>query len=225
MNSITRQSMPMAAMRGTSVGVSATSAPATHLPSNRPSAPAASATSTLSVRTKRMIRAWRRPEGGAERDLTAAPRRAREEQVGHVRTGDQQHQRDRAHQDPERASHAGSDVELAERREGHPAVLLGHLIRIRRPERLGERCDVGLRLLARHALAEPGDRRPVLRDVIRVHGHCEWDDHLHRFVLVRKRERLREHADDRDGLAVQANRAAHHVGSAPEAVSATSRVR
>ena len=93
MNSITRQSMPTAAIRGTSVGVSATST------LGNPSAQQ-QAESAGGERHEHALREDQtddprpgRPERGAERDLTAAPRRAGEEQVGDVRTGDQQHQR------------------------------------------------------------------------------------------------------------------------------------
>jgi hypothetical protein len=65
---------------------------------------------------------------------TLTPGRTRKEQIGHVDTGNQQHEYDRAHQDPERSSDSTIDVEVAKRGERRSAICVGHLVRVHGPE-------------------------------------------------------------------------------------------
>ena len=87
-------------------GSSACSARTPQTASPSPSAPPASASTTLSVSSCRTSR--RREAPSAARIATSRSRvaTARQHQVGHVGAGDQQHQPDRAHE--ERAARAGS---------------------------------------------------------------------------------------------------------------------
>ena len=95
---------------------------------------------------------------GADRELAAAPGGAHDQQVRHVRAGDQQDERDRAHQRQNRRPHVADqivehrhDVEIEARRLLDRKLLaqIG-----------GDAIDVRLRLLD----VTPGFRRPITRN-------------------------------------------------------------
>jgi hypothetical protein len=82
----------------------------------------------------------RRAERRADRQLAAARDAAGEQQVRDVRAGDEQHERDRALQDEQRAT-AAVDGELVQRPDEHAALQPALFV-----ERGGDRLEIGPRL-------------------------------------------------------------------------------
>ena len=97
-----------------------------------------------------------RAERTPHRDFSRPRRRAREQQAGDVRAGEQQHESDAAHQ--HRAEH---DDLSAERRRDPRRRRHEHGARIGRP---AQRAQVGVRILARQARSQRGELRLRLLD-------------------------------------------------------------
>ena len=110
--------------RGRFAGASVSMASVSAAPSSRPSTPPASAMSRLSASSWRTSRARDAPEGCAQRHLTLTAGGACEEQVGDVRARDEEHERDRSHQEAQ----VGTDkvhCRLVERLEPRRPVRVG----------------------------------------------------------------------------------------------------
>jgi hypothetical protein len=154
-----------------------------------------------------------RADRHADADLRGPTRRAREQQVGHVGTRDEQHERDRAHQRPEH--------ELCLRREDHRHQRFRHgrqiLVRVGvRPRQLG--ADTGqfrARLFVRHAVTDSSEREVVPRlPRLLTERRRELRRREPDLLLLGEPEALRHDADDGRRHAVQANRRAEHAGIA-----------
>ncbi len=148
-------------------------------------------------------------EGGAHRDLAPALGRAREQQVGDVGAGDQQHEGDGAKNREERRPAGAADEAGLERLEPQAGHVLGlglvggdHLIRDRPQLGAGLRCGRAVAQTAEDAQHARGPG-PL------PFGGNERCPDLRRFG-----ERLTagHHADDRGRPAVDAKRAAEHAG-------------
>ena len=103
-------------------------------------------------------------QGGPYREFLLAPFGPYEQQVGDVRTGDEQHQADGRHQDPENLAHIADDIVL-ERPDARSEVrFLEHLHadagsgRELLHEQRQHARDVGVGLRERHPGLKPGDR-------------------------------------------------------------------
>ena len=159
-------------------------------------------------------------ERRAHREIALAARHPRQQQVRHVRAGDEQHEADRAHQDGERRSNAAGQLVL-QRHERH-----------RRRRILGWKLAAQLRLHGVDVCARGFERRPgpdpaeglqmlagATREVQRT-VVTDKRPHVRALVEVLRDERLerrRHDADDGEGLIVHADDAADdsRVGAEP----------
>ena len=110
------------------------------------------------------------PAAGAERradaDLALARARAREEQIGDVRAGDEQHDRDRAEQHQHPRLGARADEVIAQRPHACATVLVP--VGMGRLERRSDLVHLRLRLLERDARLQSRDALQVDAQVVRV---------------------------------------------------------
>ncbi len=156
------------------------------------------------------------PEGRAHRELPLPRHAASQQEVGDVRTGEQQHDRDRDDNDERRrprqlvVHRAHLDQLRAER-----AVRLGMLGR----EPAHDGVDVGLGFRVRDSLAETRDDRGVRRSAIGEHRrrlHLERRPQVPFEVENRVFEGSRHDADDRVRPAIELHHASHRRGIAAE---------
>ncbi len=170
----------------------------------------------------------RRAESRAHPELAGAIAGAREEQIGEVRAGDQQHERHRRGQHLERGPHArrhvvdersGADVDrtaLAEDQVGHRTL-----------DGAGAGAALGFRLREGHARLQARERLRVVDDGRagrRLDGQRRIQADRLAVVtqpdfLVGKGEARRRHADDVVMNAIDDDRPADHSGVAPEPVA------
>ncbi len=140
-------------------------------------------------------------EGGAQRELLLARRGAREEQVGHVGAGDEEHEADGTQEDEQGPSHvADHEIVEADRREGQRRVRLGKGRLQSTPDAL----QIGEDLRQRHARAGAADHGQVLVAARRCGRGVEGRAVLERRVHVSRRGEVsppREHTDDRVRIA------------------------
>ena len=149
----------------------------------------------------------RRADRDTDGDLARAIGRARQKQVGHVRAGDEQHERDGAHERPEKNPYLVADDLLGERRHHCRDSLVG--VGKLTGQGLGDAGHLAARLLDRHAVGEaavghqqtPGASGARLR-----RGPLRQRQPDVR--VERKLHPRRHHADDRGRLRVHANRPA-----------------
>ena len=100
-----------------------------------------------------------RQRAGAERqtdrELTLARRRSREEQVGQVRAGDEEHQPDGAEEHERRRAYVPEQRRCPRRRRERPVLVLGEppLLGLRDPP--GDCRELGVGLLERRIRREP----------------------------------------------------------------------
>ena len=151
-----------------------------------------------------------RAERDADGDFARPVGRARQQQVGDVGAGDEQHERDRAHQRPEHRLDLRADDEVEERRDLRRDVLVAVLVLIRKLR--GDVLHLAAGLLERGAVGQaavdhegsPLARQPEYR---RPLGHRHPD-----LALERPFEAVGHHADDRGGNRVDADRFADDRG-------------
>ena len=138
---------------------------------------------------------------GADGHLLLAAHGPRQQQVGHVGAGDEQHQRDRAQQQEQRRPHVLHHLILERRHHGaHVAIRFGELLL----ECERDALQLGTRRLQRHVGSEARDRKdPRVPAAIlgqcrhpRAEGHVEVGG-LEQF------EARRQHADDGVRLVVE----------------------
>ena len=122
------------------------------MPRPRPTPPlmkASSRLSTINWRTMRHLVAPSATRTAISRDRM---RRARQQQVGDVRAGDEQHERDGAHQRPEHGADLRAEHALHERRRIRRHVLVGVLVLLRQLR--GDVGELAARLLERHPIGQ-----------------------------------------------------------------------
>ena len=158
-------------------------------------------------------RAQSRPDG----DLLAPPGGARQQQVGHVRAGDQQHQDHRPEQHQQRPADVAHHLILQAdyvHAEGAVALVL-------HPDAIGDDIDVRLRLLHRNTRLEPHQDVVVLvappLHRVRAQGQREKNVHrrhrpFRRHDLGVQQEAGLQHARHGERIAVQGNALADDVG-------------
>ncbi len=138
---------------------------------------------------------------GADGHLLLAAYSPRQQQVGHVGAGDEQHQRDRAQQEEQRRSHVLHHLILQRRHHGaHVAIRFRELLL----ECERDALQLGTRRLQRHVGTEARDRKDprvpaaILRQGRRprAEGHIEVGG-------LEQLEACRQHADDGVGLVVE----------------------
>ena len=161
-------------------------------------------------------------EGGAHRDFARSRRRAREQQVRDVDARDQQHEADRAEQDPERPliglRHRVQQRLHADRIAGDPRGKAAGDV-------LLDPIEVLLRLRDRHTVAQPGHGADVVRAALVVGVGLLRERERHpQLGVVRKVESRGHHAGDFIALAFQRDRAADDtwiaaVDATPHAVA------
>ena len=148
------------------------------------------------------------PPGGAEREANgnfARPmRRARQQQIGDVRAGDEQHERDGAHQRPENSFDLRAQDAIEE--GGHDGADVLVAVLILRRELVRDAFHLAARLLESRTV-----RQPTVCDELallpRPAKHRRPLRHRHPdLVLERPLESGRHDADDRRGDRVDANR-------------------
>ena len=148
-----------------------------------------------------------RAERGADGDFLGAHRRADQQQVGHVRAGDQDQDADGRHQRQEGGA-AVADHLLV---QGHDLRgLVGALPWILLPQALGDRLHLGLGLLLRHARLQSGDHAKEMTAAAGV-GRIDRDRRPELHLPRREIETWRHHSDDRRRSAVQRDRLAEDV--------------
>ena len=150
-----------------------------------------------------------RAESGADGDFAVADRGAGEQQVRDVRTGDQQHQRHRAHHHEHDQLRLIRQHPVADRADQHGPVAVH---RIRRRQAPGDAVDVRRHLVDRDAGLQAREQlhaAVVARGLLAVFGERHPET-----LLFRKGKFRRHHADDRVRAAVDADRAPHHAGIA-----------
>ena len=172
--------------------------------SRRPSTPPAVASTTLSTRNCGTTwRATRRAPTGPQ--LALPDRAAREQQVRDVRAGDEQHEADRAEQQPERRDRVRVEEVVLERLDA------------RAPARVRARDDRRRSAWPRDTMSAlacasvtPGFRRPRTSSQWKSWLSCSGVNASGRIQLALEsiRNAGRQHADDRVRLAVDANLAA-----------------
>ena len=146
-------------------------------------------------------------EGGAHGDLARPRGRSREQKVGHVRAGDEQHEADRAHDDEEHDLRGATDVSLRECLDTHCRQrLVG--IGIRGQKTPGDAVHLGLCFLAGRRVRQPSEdtkraRIPLVR--------LGWDGRRPHFGVVGESHADGHDADNRRRLSVDAHRRAEHV--------------
>ncbi len=144
-------------------------------------------------------------ERGPHGDLTGARRRPREQQVGDVRTAQEQHEPHHAQQEHRRRLQFASDDAGADRFDDDPASLVGFGILACEP--VGNHSQLGLGGFHRHARLQPRD------DLERACGAQLGDvGELRRerpdFGRARELDGVGDDPDHRVGLAVQPHEAA-----------------
>ncbi len=149
----------------------------------------------------------RRANRDADRNLARAVGRARQKQVGHVRAGDEQHERDGAHERPEKNPYLAADDLLGERRHhgGDPLVGVGKLS----GQGLGDTGHLAARLFDRHAVGEAAvghQQTPGASGARLSRGPLRQRQPDVR--VERKLHPRRHDTDDRGRLRVHANRPA-----------------
>ena len=182
------------------------------------SAPASRATTSASMICAR--KSCSRPAPMARRTASSRCRRsaADQEEVAHVGAGDEQHERHRPEQDPDRPRHPAHELLLQGAHDG--PVLPDQLGVAGRPaesfgQALRQRSQLPHQVGHRHAGPHPPDQRhpePVRRDVIRTddRGDPEGDP------VAREAEVGTHHADDRPLLPTDVVGPSDHGGVAAE---------
>ena len=159
-----------------------------------------------------MSRRTPRAEGAANRQLLLPRGRARQQQVGDVGAGDQQHETDGAEQNQQRARDIADDL-LVHRHQPHAEPCIGRILAF---EPRGDPIHVRLRGAARDARAQAADDRQPER-AARLHQlrepfrGCKWRPEL-RFLGVG--EAFRHDADHLVRHAVEHHRAPDDSGIA-----------
>ncbi len=147
----------------------------------------------------------RGPQRRAHRDLGVPPLRAREQQVGHIHGGDDQHDRDGRQQQPQRLAPLADHI-LAERVEEdevtHRVMLVFGIPRIR------NRLQLAPRLLQRDAGPQAAQRQQIVREPVGRRRLVEPERRPQLDRRVRKPEALGHDPDDRGGFTVDPDGAA-----------------
>ena len=153
-------------------------------------------------------------DGRANRQLSMARRAAREQQVGDVRAGDEQHEQHRAEQQPDAPLRAVAHEVVAELLDTHrPAFpALGTLLL----EAGAERRHARVRLVHGDVILQTGhhQQRRVVGLQLRLGEHQRHPD----LVLLMIGRALPQHADDGPRLVVHAHLASDDAGIAREPV-------
>ena len=138
--------------------------------------------------------AERRPDGY----LAPAPRRPRQQEVRHVRAGNEQHERDARHHEHEDERHFPRQKRVTQRAQpGDPAFIRARILRSEAP---GDRIELLARLRHRDAWLQPAKcEEPAEVPLILRDQRHERDPQP---LIVRKREPLRHDPHHRVGLAV-----------------------
>ena len=165
-------------------------------------------------------------ERGPHRHLLAPPDRARQQQVGDVRAGDQQHEADGRHQHDQRSPHVADHL-LAQRHDAEREAAVRRIdVRMTGAKARRQRGHLRLRLLERRAGPELRHDVVVLAaaDLRRVGSERQRQQHLRigddaerGQRLLAQRERRLQHAHDLCRLAVEHDRPADHGRVAAEA--------
>ena len=145
-------------------------------------------------------------EGEPDGDLPPPLRCAREQKVGDVRAGDQQH--DERRRLPEREQRPGAFVEHAAEEREHAHAVVAVRVRIVTREPRGEHRHFRLRVLERRAGPQVADDREVSQVAARRHLRIERDGGPD-FGALGEGESRRHHADDDVRLAVDDDRTPH----------------
>ena len=159
-----------------------------------------------------------RPRLGAERGANgnlAMPRGgARQQKIGDIRAGDEQHAADRAEERVEHRLHVAHAVILDRHHEDAPAFVgIGILLR----ELGGEHFELRLRLRDRHARLEPAHDIDVMPATRVVRRFIRLECHRHPDIdFARQAKAGRRDADDGVRLAIELNRAADDIARAAE---------
>jgi hypothetical protein len=152
-----------------------------------------------------------RPQGHAHGQLLLAALHAHEQQVRDVRAGDEQHEDDRAHEDPEDAADVAHEVLLERPQAGSEARLLEHLLveaargrePLERHRQQARHVRVGLR--EGGARLEPG--HALVAELPEQHlGPVEPQREDEGVFEVEEAEVARHHADDLHRLSVDGER-------------------
>ena len=145
----------------------------------------------------------RRAEGHAHGDLPGAMGRAGQQQVGDVRAGDQQHERDRAHERPEDGFDLRANDAIQKRRDHRRDALVAVLVLLR--ELRGDVAKLAARLLERHAIGQAAvSHEGPLLPWPPEHGRPLRHRHPD-LALERPLEPVGHDADDRGGDGVDAD--------------------
>jgi hypothetical protein len=162
---------------------------------------------------------------GAERhahgELLLPPLHAHQQEVRHVRAGDEQHEADRAHQHPEHVADVAHEVLLEGPQAGGDVRVLEQLLAV--PGRGGEALE-GDGKQPRHVRVRLGDRRSRLetRDRLVAEvaeedlGPVELEGEIELGLHVEEAERAGHHPDDLVSLAVDDEPPADRPGIAAQ---------
>ncbi len=151
---------------------------------------------------------------GAQRDLTFARSRPHEQEVGHVRTRDQQHECHGSAEDQQRRP-CTSDEDRLHPFEAEATAVTEPVRKLGREFRAGE-LEPRLPLLERHTALEPrrGREEVALIDGVRI--ELERHPQLWRHANLGEIEVRADDADHFVRIAAQQNRLADDVGIAAE---------
>ena len=156
--------------------------------------------------------AQRRPH----RDLVRSSGGASQQQVGHIRAGDQQEQSDGAEQGEQRRAHGSAD-EFGQRRKSGTASLIGSGVLCRQPA--CQHVQLLARRFDRYSGLQPSHR--VLDSRIAIHcplrRHAQGNPHFGQRCTIGELEALRHHADDGERFVAEADLASDARGVGAEA--------
>ena len=141
-------------------------------------------------------------ERGPKRQLAAARRRARQEQVGNVGAADEEHERDDAEEEHGGLTQVGANDGGVERLERHAAAIVG--LRILSRQRAGHGAQVRVSRRQRHARLQASHR---LEDVCAARPRWRTRDRDHRpeIGLANELRGIRHDADHRERFAIETN--------------------
>jgi hypothetical protein len=150
----------------------------------------------------------------SHRQFLRAHRTARQQQVGDIAAGDQQHQADGTEQDEQLlaivADEVAGEVE-------HRGAALGQIVGMRLPQLLGKLHQLRARLFHGHAWLQPRDQRQIVAAELVPARFLDGPGHPQLFGVAGEPERRRHHAQHPERAAIQSDVAAddRRIGAEP----------
>ena len=206
-NASTRQLSETSAVNGNRLAPAARRPDQDARPGPTPATPPSAPSTRLSVSSCATSRPRLAPSATANGHLFLASRASREQQVGEIGAGDQQHQHDGAERDIDRLAQGDRRPAAVERFDRDAPILLPGWDRV--GDLRADRQQVGMRLLERHAGLQSADRIQPMRAgraFLRREGiqSPEARRLLQRTRAMTIERARRQHADDAMRLVVEA---------------------